>query len=281
MYRGLKPPMGIYRAPEEYKYLNYGERPIGAVIDTIVIHYTVADFHTSYALLTADRGVSAHYLIREDGRIDNLVSEHHKAWHAGVSSWHGRESVNDFSIGIELVNPGSGDQECFLANCERKYDVSCEVNPFPQSQMDALIHLIFYLKFANKDIKNYNIIGHSDVTAYEGRKIDPGASFDWHYLAYRGHGIFSNLSSSAPQVLYHIGTEGVGVKDLQHRLKLFGYNITESGYYDEHTANVVRAFNLHFNHQNGYCWGTWDDTADLRLNDMLGKYYEYSPNDEL
>lgn len=281
MYRGLKPPMGMYRAPEDYKYLNYAERPIAIIIDTIVIHYTVSDFHTSYALLTADRGVSAHYLIREDGRIDELVDERKKAWHAGVSNWGGREFVNDFSIGIELVNPGSGEQECFLANCDRKSHIACEINPFPISQMESLIRLITYIKFINKNIKDYNIIGHSDVTAYEGRKTDPGATFDWQYLAEKGHGIFSNLTAKAPQVLYHIGVQGDEIKDLQHRLKMFGYNITENGHYDEHTANVIRAFNLHFNHQKGYCWGTWDDTAELRLNDMLGKYHGYSENDEL
>ena len=91
--------IGIYRAPNEYQYLNYNDRPKGVITDTIVIHYTVGNFRSSYLTLTAPRGVSAHYLIDRDGRIDNLVPEEKRAWHAGVSHWH-KDNVNDFSIGI-------------------------------------------------------------------------------------------------------------------------------------------------------------------------------------
>lgn len=46
--------------------------------------------------------VSAHCLIRRDGEIVQYVPFDKRAWHAGVSNYHGRERCNDFSIGIEL-----------------------------------------------------------------------------------------------------------------------------------------------------------------------------------
>lgn len=46
--------------------------------------------------------VSAHCLIRRDGEVVQYVPFDKRAWHAGVSMYHGRERCNDFSIGIEL-----------------------------------------------------------------------------------------------------------------------------------------------------------------------------------
>ena len=47
-------------------------------------------------------GVSAHCLIRRDGEVVQFVPFNARAWHAGVSSFAGREKCNDYSIGIEL-----------------------------------------------------------------------------------------------------------------------------------------------------------------------------------
>lgn len=50
--------------------------------------------------------VSAHVVIGRDGKITQLVPFNVKAWHAGVSAWRGRQMLNGFSVGIEIVNPG-------------------------------------------------------------------------------------------------------------------------------------------------------------------------------
>ena len=50
--------------------------------------------------------VSSHYFIKNNGDILNLVPDLYEAWHAGKSSWKKYKSLNKYSIGIEINNPG-------------------------------------------------------------------------------------------------------------------------------------------------------------------------------
>jgi N-acetylmuramoyl-L-alanine amidase len=52
-------------------------------------------------------GASAHLVLGRDGKVTQLAPFNVACWHAGRSSYKGRENVNAFSIGIEIVNPGS------------------------------------------------------------------------------------------------------------------------------------------------------------------------------
>jgi N-acetyl-anhydromuramoyl-L-alanine amidase len=113
--------------------------------------------HPYYATLAQLR-VSAHFFIRRDGTLLQFVPCTARAWHAGVSSWRGRERCNDFSIGIEL----EGTDEI----------------PYMSGQYTTLAALLRALK------RRYPIeaaVGHSDVAP--GRKTDPGPAFDWDRLA--------------------------------------------------------------------------------------------------
>lgn len=101
--------------------------------------------------------VSAHCLIRRDGKIIQYVSFNDKAWHAGVSCYQGKEKCNDFSIGIEL---------------EGADDI-----PYTDKQYQQLSQLTVSLLETYPNINN-NIVGHSDIAPE--RKTDPGESFDWH-----------------------------------------------------------------------------------------------------
>lgn len=153
-----------------------------ASVDTIIIHYisalnvpgfkddpfnidAVADLLTKPIPIGNGKSVraSAHYLISRDGKIFNLVNDENVAWHAGKSSMpeSGKEiggSVNDFSIGIELVG---GDWVGFT-------DI----------QYDALEFLCRHLNIKHK-IPMKNILGHCQVSP--GRKIDPGKYFDYDF----------------------------------------------------------------------------------------------------
>jgi N-acetylmuramoyl-L-alanine amidase len=146
---------------------NFGPRR-RAVIDMLVLHYTVIDAAASLDRLCDPAAeVSAHYLIEEDGRVFALVPEAMRAWHAGKSCWQGDPDVNSRSIGVELVNPGN--------------------IPFAETQINALIELAAAI-LARHPIPAANVVGHSDVAP--GRKDDPGALFPWERLAGAGIGIW-------------------------------------------------------------------------------------------
>jgi N-acetyl-anhydromuramoyl-L-alanine amidase len=110
--------------------------------------------HPYYATIHSLR-VSSHFFIRRDGELIQFVPCRQRAWHAGASSWRGRERCNDFSIGVELE--GSDEQ------------------PFSDAQYSRLNELIESLRAAYPDL--LDIAGHSDIAP--GRKSDPGPWFDW------------------------------------------------------------------------------------------------------
>lgn len=162
---------GVHRCPSP----NFNERPDGE-ISLLVIHNIslppgqfatgkVQAFfqnrldvteHPYFEGIKALR-VSAHFLIEPDGQITQFVSCLDRAWHAGISSFEGREACNDFSLGIELE--GTDDQ------------------PFTDAQYQALIALTRQLQQHYPQITPQRICGHSDVAP--GRKTDPGPCFDW------------------------------------------------------------------------------------------------------
>jgi AmpD protein len=111
------------------------------------------DEHPYYGEIHTLR-VSSHFLIRRDGKLIQFVSCLQRAWHAGQSSWQGRERCNDFSVGIELEG--------------------CDDEGFAPAQYKTLNRLIAGLR-VSYPIKG--IAGHSDIAP--GRKTDPGPFFDW------------------------------------------------------------------------------------------------------
>ncbi len=155
---------------------HFDERPDGERISLLVIHNIAlppgeyggpwiddlfmgrldASAHPYFEQI-AGLEVSSHYLIRRDGSLIQYVPCEKRAWHAGASSWKGRERCNDFSIGVELE--GSDDV------------------PFSEPQYATLIAL------ARRLFERYgrlDIAGHSDIAP--GRKTDPGPWFEWERL---------------------------------------------------------------------------------------------------
>ena len=168
---------------------HFDERPPGEKVSLIVIHNIslppgeyggdwIDDLfmgtldtkaHPYFATLEGVR-VSSHFLIRRDGTLVQYVPCDKRAWHAGASSWKGRERCNDFSIGIELE--GSDDV------------------PFSEPQYATLAELTQSL------FKRYGIleiVGHSDIAP--GRKTDPGPWFDWDRLRHSLRARLDHLSS--------------------------------------------------------------------------------------
>ena len=114
------------------------------------------DEHPYYETLRQLR-VSSHFLIRRDGELIQFVPCACRAWHAGASSWNGRERCNDFSIGVEL----EGVDEI----------------PYTEAQYRRLADLTATLRLRYPIT---DIVGHADIAP--DRKTDPGQAFDWtHY----------------------------------------------------------------------------------------------------
>ena len=77
-------------------------------IKFIIIHYTGMKSEIKALKRLTDQGskVSAHYFIKNNGSIITLIPDLYEAWHAGKSNWRSYKSLNKYSIGIEINNPG-------------------------------------------------------------------------------------------------------------------------------------------------------------------------------
>jgi N-acetyl-anhydromuramoyl-L-alanine amidase len=164
---------------------NCDARPAGSAIELVVVHgislppgefggpHVEALFTNRldpsahpYFASVAQLRVSAHMLVDRNGVPTQFVPVRMRAWHAGQSSWQGRERCNDFSVGIELEGT--------------------DTLPYDARQYATLARLIVALR------QRYPIravAGHSDIAP--GRKTDPGPSFDWPRL----HRLLARLAS--------------------------------------------------------------------------------------
>lgn len=159
---------------------NGDERPADAAIELVIVHnisLPPGEFGGPWidALFTnqldpaahpyfaeiAHLRVSSHVLIRRDGELVQYLPFTQRAWHAGQSSYQGREGCNDFAIGIEL---------------EGADDI-----PYEEAQYQRLAELIKILQRAYPGISADAVTGHEHVAP--GRKTDPGPAFDWPRLA--------------------------------------------------------------------------------------------------
>lgn len=244
----------------KFSSANYSERL--EQINLVILHFTEINFTQALErLCNPDAKVSAHYLIKADGEIFNLVDEAHTAWHAGDSYWQGVEKLNEHSIGIEIDNDGRSN--------------------FPLKQMDSCVALCKVLK-SKYGISSKNFIGHSDVAP--ARKIDPGILFDWSYLATFGLGHSHNAQISLNQkhskILLDFGSTEPSVFELQTNLSKLGYKINITSVFDNQTNYVVRAFQAHFypalllelgmdSYWNKYSKYFWDEASELILQSLL------------
>jgi N-acetylmuramoyl-L-alanine amidase len=210
---------------------NHDARPEGIALDTLVLHYT--GMETGEAALARLRDpaakVSSHYVVEEDGRVFALVPETRRAWHAGLSWWRGRPSLNDRSIGIEIVNPGH----------EWGY------RDFPSPQVDAVIALCRGI-LTRHPIAARNVVAHSDVAPE--RKQDPGERFPWATLAEAGIGLWPGAAPAEAHTLppFAIGDAGAGVTALRATLRRIGYRVVPEGAFDRTLAVTVTAFQRHW-----------------------------------
>jgi AmpD protein len=167
---------GWYRFARRLASPNFGPRPARAQIDLVVVHsislppgtyggnevqqlFTNTLDWEAHPYFKSLQGleVSSHFYIRRDGQLWQFVSCDDRAWHAGTSSWRGRDNCNDDSVGIELEG--------------------VEGEAFEAVQYEALAGVCAALAQAYP--VRY-VAGHEHIAP--GRKRDPGAGFDWALL---------------------------------------------------------------------------------------------------
>jgi AmpD protein len=167
---------GWWRGARRCESPNHGPRPPGAEVSLALLHSISLppgeyggdgverlftnrldwDAHPYYQGIRGLQ-VSAHFFIRRGGETLQFVSCDERAWHAGRSSWQGRDNCNDYSIGIELEG--------------------LEGETFEAAQYGALAGV---LRAVAARYPLTAVAGHEHVAP--GRKLDPGPGFDWAAL---------------------------------------------------------------------------------------------------
>lgn len=125
----------------------------GDAVERLFTNRLAARAHPDFRALVHMR-VSAHFVVRRDGALQQFVPVHRRAWHAGVSRWRGLERCNDYSVGVELEG--------------------LEGRAFAAAQYRCLARLARALAAR---LPLTACAAHSDIAP--GRKRDPGARFDW------------------------------------------------------------------------------------------------------
>ena len=248
----------------------YADNAISAVSQDsrakfLILHYTVENDVDSLKTLSK-KGVSAHYLVTTlpesyKGKpvVTQLVPEDRRAWHAGVSSWQERTSLNDSSIGIEIVNKGFTDN-----NDVRSW------YPYTESQVEALIRLTKDIVKRHGIKPNY-VLGHSDIAPL--RKQDPGKLFPWQRLAEKGVGAWPDAETVNKYLAGRSPEAAADVLTLQKTLSRYGYSgIPLTGIFDKATQTTIAAFQMHFRPAN--ISGQADAQTEAIAKALVEKYID-------
>ena len=198
-------------------------------INFIILHYTgmKKESLAIKRLCGFESKVSCHYFVKNNGQILTIVPNLYEAWHAGLSKWKKIKSLNKYSIGIELNNPGH----------EHGY------RSFSKKQIKSLKMLLKYL-MKEFNISNRNILGHSDIAP--NRKKDPGEKFPWKHLAKEKLALWHKLNINKIKVFRN-------VKITSKEEKLFFLNLINIGYakiekinYKKNQIFLIKAFQRRF-----------------------------------
>ena len=195
----------------------------------IIVHYTgmKKESLAINRLCDFNSKVSAHYFIKQNGNILNLVPDLYEAWHAGKSRWKKYKYLNKKSIGIEIQNSGH----------EHKYE------NFSLKQINSLKKLLIKLiKLYNID--QNNILGHSDIAPE--RKKDPGEKFPWKNLAKLKLARWHRLEEKKLKNFRMIKLTQIEEKQFLKNLYKVGYNKIKSTKSNNNSKILTKAFQRRF-----------------------------------
>ena len=199
------------------------------LIKFIIIHYTgmKAESKAIKKLVNPNSKVSTHYFVRNNGTIVNMVPDEYVAWHAGVSNWKNFKSLNKYSIGIEISNPGHNHG----------------YKNFSHKQILSLIKLLrmFILEYK---IKRKNILGHSDIAPL--RKKDPGEKFPWKKLGKKKVSFWHKLNEQKTKIYRGKKLSLIEKKLFLKNLYQFGYCKIKVKNIHQNVSYLTKAFQRRF-----------------------------------
>lgn len=152
---------------------NYSSRPGGDIGDPamVIIHSCEGSYAGCWSWLkNAASGVSAHYVVKENGNeITQLVRESKKAWHIAASyscarnddveCWRNGSSSNNFTVGIE--HAGFAGQASWDANLiDKSARLVCDITQDQGIPRDQ-----------------YHILSHGQLQPWN--RVDPGPNWPW------------------------------------------------------------------------------------------------------
>ena len=195
-------------------------------IKFIIFHYTgMRNEVKSINLLTSQKSkVSSNYFIKKNGEILTLVPDLFVAWHAGISSWQTYKSINKYSLGIEISNPGH----------DHKY------KNFSKNQLTSLKKLLNIL-IKKYNINKKNVLGHSDIAPT--RKKDPGEKFPWKELAKKRLCLWHNLKVKELKKFRNKKINSIEKKIFFTNISKIGYDINNL---DKEKKYIISAFQRRF-----------------------------------
>ena len=200
-------------------------------IKYLIFHYTgmKSESESIKKLTNIKSEVSCNYFIKKNGKTFIMVPDLYVAWHAGKSKWKHYKSLNRYSIGVEISNPGH----------------RFNYKEFSNRQIQSIIKLSKILIKKYK-IKPKDILGHSDIAPE--RKKDPGENFPWRELAKQKIGVWHSISSE-------ILKKNRGIRLNQISENKFYKNLSRIGYISEEIKNlrnkkfknyIIKAFQRRF-----------------------------------
>tara|TARA_B100001741_G_C16410879_1_gene531538 strand:- start:123 stop:845 length:723 start_codon:yes stop_codon:yes gene_type:complete len=198
-------------------------------IKFIIIHYTGMNREQLAINRLCDfkSNVSAHFFIKKNGLVLNLVPPLYEAWHAGKSSWKNFQSLNRYSIGVEIQNSGH----------DNRYE------NFSKKQIISIKKLLTYL-IKKYNVKQKNILGHSDISP--DRKKDPGEKFPWKELAKSSLSQWHNLDEKKLREKRLIRLNFDEENKFLINLKKIGYLKISHKYSNLKKRIIIKAFQRHF-----------------------------------
>lgn len=131
------------------------DRPADYAIDRIVIHVTQGSFRGAVRVFQdPGHGAAAHYVVRKDGHVTQMIRELDVAFHAG------NKSYNERSVGIEHEGFVDRPQDFTAAMYEASARLSAAICGRYRIPVDRT-----------------HIIGHVEVPGTD--HTDPGPHWDW------------------------------------------------------------------------------------------------------